>query len=111
MIALMLYIYFILFEISFTESVLALRMQSILLATAGVLGVLNWRYARFKGFTTDQIDDREEMDLFYKILPEPITAFITIFFAGFGSGVWSMAWLLVIPVTYVVNLLRKRFIT
>ena len=108
-ISLMLYIYFILFEISFTESILALRMQSILLGIAGALGAFNWRYARFKKFTTDQIDDREEMDLFYKILPEPITAFITIFFAGLGSGYWSLSWLLVIPITYGVNFLRRKY--
>lgn len=108
MIALMLYIYFILFEISFTESILALRMQSILLCIAGLFGVFNWRYARFKKFTTDQIDDHEEMDLYYKILPEPITAFITIFFASFGAGVWSIAWLAIIPVGFVLNLIRKK---
>lgn len=108
MISLMLYIYFILFEISFTESVLALRMQSGLLCIAGVFGAFNWRYARFKKFTTDQIDDREEMDLFYKILPEPITAFITIFFAGLGSGYWSLSWLFIVPITYGVTFLRRK---
>ena len=108
MIALMLYIYFVLFEISFTESVLALRMQSSLLCIAGVFGAFNWRYARFRKFTTDKIDDAEEMDLFYKILPEPITAFGTIFFAGLGTTYWSLSWLLIIPIGFIVNFLRRK---
>ena len=105
---LMLYLYFVRFDMEFDGMKLALQMESIFLALAGFLGAFNWRYARDRKLTSDQIDDDEEIGLFYSLLPEPLASLFTLPFASFGPGIWTLSFLSIIPIGYVLKIMRKR---
>lgn len=105
---LMIYLYFLRFDMEYDGMTLALQMESIFLALAGFVGAFNWRYAKSIGLTSDQITDEEEMDLFYKVLPEPIAALISLPFAVMGPDIWSIAFLSIIPVGYILKYIRKK---
>ena len=108
MICLMLYLYFVRFDMEFDGMKLALQMESIFLALAGFIGAYNWRYARKHKLTSDQITDNEEMSLFYSLLPEPMASLFTLPFAAFGPGIWTISFLSIIPIGYILKLVRKK---
>jgi magnesium-transporting ATPase (P-type) len=108
MICLMLYLYFVRFDMEFDGLKLALQMESIFLALAGFIGAFNWRYARKNMLTSDQIDDNEEISIFYSLLPEPLASLFTLPFAAFGPGIWTLSFLVIIPIGYVLKLMKKR---
>lgn len=105
---LMIYLYFLRFDMEYDGLTLALQMESIFLALAGFIGAFNWRYAKSIGLTSEQITAKEELDLFYKVLPEPIASVITFPFAVMGPGIWTFAFLSIIPVTYILKFIRKK---
>lgn len=109
MIFLMIYLYFLRFDMEFDGMKLALQMESIFLALAGFIAAINWRYARSNGLTSDQIDKNEELNIFYKILPEPMASLFTLPFAGLGPNYWTLAFLSIIPFTYILKLVRKKY--
>ena len=111
MICLMLYLYFVRFDMEFDGMKLALQMESIFLALAGFIGAYNWRYARKHKLTSDQITDNEEMSLFYSLLPEPMASLFTLPFAAFGPGIWTISFLSIIPIGYILKLVRKKYDT
>ena len=86
----MLYLCFVRFDMEFDGMKLALQMESIFLALAGFVAVFNWRYARAHKLTSDQIDDNEEISIFYSILPEPLASLFNLPFASFGPGIWTI---------------------
>ena len=90
---------------------LALQMESIFLALAGFIGAFNWRYARKHKLTSDQINDNEEMSLFYSLLPEPMASLFTLPFAALGPGIWTISFLSIIPIGYILKLVRKKYDT
>ena len=87
---------------------LALQMESVFLALAGFVGAANWRYARKVGLTSELISEKEEMDIFYKVLPEPLASLFTLPFAVFGPTVWSIAFLSMFPIGWILKYIRKR---
>lgn len=109
MICLMLYLYFVRFDMEFDGMKLALQMESIFLALAGFIGAFNWRYARKNKLTSDQINDDEEMSLFYSLLPEPMASLFTLPFAAFGPMIWTISFLSIIPFGYILKLVRKKY--
>lgn len=109
MICLMLYLYFVRFDMEFDGMQLALQMESIFLALAGFIGAFNWRYARINKLTSDQINDNEEMNLFYSLLPEPLASLFTLPFASFGPTIWTISFLSIIPIGYILKLVRKKY--
>ncbi len=111
MICLMLYLYFVRFDMEFDGMKLALQMESIFLALAGFIGAYNWRYARKLKLTSDQISDDEEMSLFYSLLPEPMASLFTLPFAAFGPMIWTISFLSIIPIGYILKLVRKKYDT
>jgi len=108
MICLMLYLYFVRFDMEFDGMTLALQMESIFLALAGFIGVYNWVYARKNKLTSDQIDEKEERTMLYKILPEPIAALFSLPFATVSPTAWTISFLIIIPVGYFLNFRRKK---
>ena len=74
MFSLMLYIYFVRFDMEFDGLEIALQMQSVFLALSGFLGVYNWMYARKHGLTSEFINEEEEKHMFFQLLPEPCAA-------------------------------------
>ena len=109
MIFLMIYLYFLRFDMEYDGMKLALQMESIFLALAGFVAAFNWRYARNNGLTSDQIDKNEELNIFYKILPEPMASLFTLPFAGLGPNYWTLAFLSIIPFSYILKLVRKKY--
>ena len=105
---LMLYLYFVRFDMEFDGMKLALQMESIFLALAGFTGAFNWHFARRHGLTSDSITDNEELSMFYSLLPEPLASIFTLPFASFGPGIWTLSFLVIIPIGYVLKLMRKR---
>jgi magnesium-transporting ATPase (P-type) len=108
MICLMLYLYFVRFDMEFDGMTLALQMESIFLALAGFIGVFNWVYARKNKLTSDQIDEKEERTILYQILPEPIAALFSLPFATVSPTAWTISFLIIIPVGHFLNLRRKK---
>ena len=108
MICLMLYLYFVRFDMEFDGMTLALQMESIFLALAGFIGVYNWVYARRNKLTSDQIDEKEERAILYQILPEPIAALFSLPFATISPAAWTISFLIIIPVGHLLNLRRKK---
>ena len=109
MIFLMIYLYFLRFDMEFDGMKLALQMESVFLAAAGFIAAINWRYARSNGLTSDQIDKNEELNIFYKILPEPMASLFTLPFAALGPTYWTIAFLSIIPFGYILKLVRKKY--
>lgn len=105
---LMLYLYFVRFDMEFDGMKLALQMESIFLALAGFVAAFNWWYACKNKLTSDQIDGNEQTGLLFSILPEPSASLFTLPFAAFGPGIWTIAFLSIIPFGYVAKVLRKR---
>ena len=108
MFSLMLYIYFVRFDMEFDGLEIALQMQSVFLALSGFLGVYNWVYARKHELTSEFINEEEEKHMFFQLLPEPCAALFSLPFATLGSGAWSLSFLIILPLTYVFGKLGKR---
>jgi uncharacterized membrane protein len=103
---LLMYLYFVRLDLSFEGDRSVLFLQSVGLALAGFVAVAGWRYAsKDRRLVTETITDEEIGELHLAILPEPITALLTIPFVWLGHGWWTLAWLLAIPIGW---LLKKR---
>jgi uncharacterized membrane protein len=103
---LLMYLYFVGLDIRFEGDRSVLFLQSVGLALAGFVAVVAWAYAsKNRRLVTDTITDEEIGELRLAILPEPITALLTIPFVWLGHGWWTLAWLLAIPIGW---LLKKR---
>ena len=111
MFCLMIYLYFVRFDMEFDGMKLALQMESIFLALAGFIGAFSWRYARNAKLTSDNIDNDEELNIFYSLLPEPLASLFTLPFAAFGPGIWTISFLSIIPIGYILKLVRKKYET
>ena len=107
MICLMLYLYFVRFDLEFEGMTLALQMESIFLALAGFIGVYNWKYAIRNELTSEQINENEERGIFFKILPEPIAALFSLPFASISPTAWTISFLIIIPLGYFLKILKK----
>lgn len=72
----------------------------------GVISYVAWlRAIRGRRLVDDEIGDAELLKITRDIVPEPLTAFITIWVSFLGAAAWEAAWLLVLPIAYIV----KRF--
>ena len=109
MFCLMIYLYFVRFDMEFDGMKLALQMESIFLALAGFIGAFSWLYAKKQKLTSDNIDKDEEISMFYSLLPEPIASLFTLPFASFGPGIWTISFLSIIPIGYVLKLMRRKY--
>ena len=108
MIFLMIYLYFVRFDMEFDGLTLALQMESIFLALAGFAGALGWVYARRNKLTSDQIDEQEEVSILYSVLPEPMAALFSLPFAVYGPGIWTLSFLSIIPFGIFLNWRKKK---
>lgn len=103
MVCLMLYLYFVRFDLEFEGMTFALQMESILLALAGFIGIYNWVYARKNKLTSNQIDENEEKAILFQILPEPLAALFSLPFASISPAAWTISFLIIIPLGYFLN--------
>lgn len=105
---LMLYLYFVRLDLEMGGQTLVLRLESVSLAIAGGIGVWAWDYANKRQLFSDKLSDLEVDKTYLKLMPEPITSILTFPFAVFGPDIWTMSWLLMIPVSYILKRIRKR---
>ena len=94
---LMLYLYFIKLDNETGGDVLALFSQSVCLALAGFIAIFSWRIAARNDMLFDELPDTERRSLYFKFMPEPIAALITIPLAFTGVLWYTIGWLSVIP--------------
>ena len=107
MFLLMIYLYFVRFDLEFDGPILALQMESLFLSLAGFTGVANWIFARRNKLTSDQLDENEGVAILYGILPEPIAALFSLPFAVYGPGIWTLSFLVIVPITLFLNQRKK----
>jgi len=105
---LMLYLYFIKLDNETDGDVLALFSQSVCLALAGFIGVYFWKYASLNKMLFDELKESERVEHFYKFMPEPIAAVITIPFAFVDVLWYTLAWLSVIPISIYYKRRSKK---
>ncbi len=103
---LMIYLYFVRLDTEFESPTITLQMQSIVLAIAGGLSVFSWIYAWKKDLLSENVTQTEYRKVFLKTIPEPIVSLLTLPLAGFGVGIWTAGWLLLIPVTYLCKKIK-----
>lgn len=108
MICLMLYLYFVRFDMAFDGMTLALQMESIFLALAGFIGVYNWKYAVKNKLTSDLIDKNEERTFLFQILPEPIASLFSLPFATISPLAWTLSFLVIIPLGFLLKKIGLR---
>jgi hypothetical protein len=104
----MLYLYFIRLDIQMGGQTLILQLESLSLAIAGGMGVWAWHYANKRKLISDSVSELESDKTYLKLMPEPITSVLTFPFAVFGPNIWTASWLLMIPVSYILKVIRKR---
>jgi len=105
--SMMIYIYFVRLDAEFEGEVFLMQLQSIFLALAGFLSVASWHYALRNNLAEDSITELERDKMYLKFLPEPIVATLTIPLAIYGPLVWTLGWLLLIPVGYLSKVVQK----
>lgn len=92
---------------AFPDTKTILAMQSATFAAIGLLAIWGWSYAtKNRRLIGDELDNEEIARIHSKILPEPVTAIITLPFAFVGATMWNLSWLL-LPLVSLV-LVRRR---
>lgn len=106
--ALMLYIYFVRLDAEFGGEVLLMQLQSLFLAFAGFLSVGSWHYSVKNDLVSDAPSAIEKETLYIKLIPEPVVSLLTFPLAWFGPLVWTLGWLLLIPVGWALKKYRAH---
>ena len=101
--SLMLYIYFVRLDAQFQDEVLLMQMQSLFLALAGFLSVWSWHYAIKNDLVSDAPSKTEKDNMYIKLMPEPVVSVLTFPLAWFGPVIWTLGWLLLIPVSWITK--------
>jgi len=106
--SLMLYIYFVKLDAQFEGEVLLMQLQSVFLAIAGFLSVWTWHYAIKNDLVSNAPTKLEKDNMYIKLLPEPTVSLLTFPLAYFGPLVWTLGWLLLIPVGWITKKLMPK---
>jgi len=106
--SLMIYIYFVRLDAQFEGEVFLMQLQSIFLALAGFFAVGSWYYALKNGLVSQDPTELEKDKMYMKLMPEPVTAVLTIPLAYFGPLIWTLGWLMLIPVGYISKMIQKK---
>lgn len=81
-------------------------MQSMALAGVGFAGFLGFRYAaKDRRLLSDNVSGEDADALKISVLPEPVTALLTIPLAYVGPWAWEIGWLVMLPIG---SWLRRR---
>jgi uncharacterized membrane protein len=104
LILLLTYVYSVDFLLDFPGDNTVLTAQSVIFLLMGVISFIAWRRATHgRRLVDDGISEDELSKIGREILPEPLTAFLTIWASFLGATAWEVAWLAVLPITWVVN--------
>jgi uncharacterized membrane protein len=81
-------------------------LQSFALAGVGFAGFFGFRYASHdRRLLSDRISGREADEIKVSVLPEPVTALITVPLGFIGPWAWELGWAVMLPVG---SWLRRR---
>ncbi len=105
---LMLYIYFVRLDAEFEGEVLLMQLQSAFLAIAGFLSLWSWHYALKHDLVSNAPTEIEKETLYFKLVPEPLVSLLTLPLAYFGPLIWTLGWLLLIPVGWALKKYRHH---
>lgn len=106
--SLMLYIYFVRLDAEFDGEVILMQLQSSFLALAGILSVWSWNYSIKQNLVSDAPSHIEKETLYIKLIPEPLVSLLTLPLAYFGPMIWTLGWLLLIPVGWALKRYRHH---
>lgn len=107
-ITLMIYLYFVRLDVELDGAVIALQMESVFLALSGLFAVWSWHYAIKNKLISEHINRDEQKQVYLKLLPEPIVSVLSFPFAAFGPDIWTLSWLLLIPVGYIAKRMSAK---
>ena len=103
-ILLLTYVYSVDFVLDFPGDTTVLAAQSVIFLLMGLVNLVAWKWAtRGRRLVSQTVDEQVLQDIRRQMVPEPLTAFITIWCAFLGPTAWEVAWLAVVPISYVVN--------
>jgi uncharacterized membrane protein len=106
LVALLLFMYAIRMGIDYDGDTFAMVFESSTAALMGFLGWANWSYAtRDRKLMHDWVTDDEILKCSLRLIPEPVTAVLTIPCAFIHPGLWGLSWFVVAP---VVSRITKR---
>ena len=107
-ITLMIYLYFVRLDVQLDGATIVLQMESVFLALSGFFALWSWHYAIKSKLISDKLNKEEQNKVYLKLLPEPIVSTLSFPFAAFGPDIWTLSWLLLIPVGYISKKMRAR---
>lgn len=107
-ITLMIYLYFVRLDVELDGAVIALQMESVFLALSGFFALWSWHYAIKNRLISKNLTKDEQGKVYLKLMPEPIVAVLSLPFAAFGPDIWTLSWLLLIPVGYFSKKIRTK---
>lgn len=108
---LLVYMYFVRLDVQFEGAIITLQMESISLAIAGLLSIISWYYAIKNNLLTDHITTEEKRNVYLKLMPEPIVSVLSFPFAFFGADIWTLSWLLLIPVSIILKKYKTKLVS
>ncbi len=107
-ITLMIYLYFVRLDVEFDGAVIALQMESVFLAISGFFALWSWHYVIKNKLISQNITKDEQSKVYLKLMPEPIVSILSFPFAAFGADIWTLSWLLLIPVGYISKRIQAK---
>lgn len=108
---LLIYFYFVRLDVELDGAVIALQMESVFLALSGFFGIAAWYYSEKNGLISSKVDHTEKTKIYLKLIPEPLVSVLTFPFAVFGPDIWTLSWLLLIPVGFIIKKISARMKT
>ena len=99
LVSVLVFLYAIRMGIEYDGDRFAMIFESVAASLMGFLGWLNWMYAsRNRKLLHDWVEDDDLAKLTARLIPEPITAVLTIPCAFFGPAAWGLSWFVIGPV-------------
>ena len=107
-ILLLTYVYSVDFVLDFPGDTSVLAVQSVIFLLMGLVSLVAWKWAtQGRRLVSQTVDEQALLDIHRQMIPEPLTAFITIWCAFLGPTAWELAWFAVLPISYVVKRMGK----
>jgi len=107
-ITLMIYLYFVRLDVELDGAIIALQMESVFLALSGLFALWSWHYAINNKLISQNLTKDEQGKVYLKLMPEPIVSVLSFPFAVFGPDIWTLSWLLLIPVGYISKRIQAK---
>ena len=107
-ICLMIYLYFVRLDVQLGGLTFLLQMESVFLALAGFISIYSWHYAIKNKLISAKLSKLDQDKVYLKLTPEPVVSVLSFPFAWLGPDIWTLSWLLLIPVGWLLKKYRDR---